>query len=70
MEIKSQGLPAISINGENIMMPKDVKIVLSSADGKEIYMHDFISRPLARQIENLLEDNNLGTRKIPTRELI
>jgi len=43
------------------MTKEDVKIVLSSATGRDVYIQAMISRTVARKIETLLEQNNVAT---------
>jgi hypothetical protein len=42
------------------MTKDDVRITISSASGKNIYIQALISRTVARRIETLLEQNNVG----------
>jgi hypothetical protein len=41
------------------MTKEDVRIILSSATGKNVYIQASISRTLARKIETLLEENHV-----------
>jgi hypothetical protein len=41
------------------MTKEDVRIILSSATGKNVYIQALISRTLARKIETLLEENHV-----------
>ena len=42
------------------MTKADVRIVLTSATGKNVYIQAWISRNVARKIEELLEENNVS----------
>jgi hypothetical protein len=42
------------------MTKADVRIVLTSATGKNVYIQAWISRNVARKIEKLLEENNVS----------
>lgn len=42
------------------MTKEDVRIILTSTTGKNVYIQAWISRTLARKIETLLEENNVA----------
>jgi hypothetical protein len=41
------------------MTKEDVRLVISSATGKNVYIEAMISRTVARRIEKLLEENEV-----------